>query len=70
MFDANTTNCEETLDDLLECDTDSPRRFDRRASVPERQGLSYFGPRQGKLKYIIGQLIVLLAVIVKIIKNY
>lgn len=47
MFDSNVT--EDNLDDLLEEDSDSPRRFDRRSSIPERQYLSHFGPRQGQL---------------------
>jgi DmX-like protein len=40
---------EDNLDDLLEEDTETPRRFDRRSSIPERQYLSHFGPRQGQL---------------------
>lgn len=36
------------MDELLQEDPDSPRRGDRRPSVPERQGLSHFGPRQGQ----------------------
>lgn len=47
LFDSAVA--EDNLDDLLEDDTDSPRRFDRRSSVPERQYLSHFGPRQGQL---------------------
>lgn len=33
----------------MEEDPESPRRFDRRSSIPERQYLSHFGPRQGQL---------------------
>lgn len=40
---------EDNLDDLLEDDPESPRRADRRSSIPERQYLSHFGPRQGQL---------------------
>ena len=47
MFD--NPIAEDNLDDLLEDDTETPRRFDRRSSVPERQYLSHFGPRQGQL---------------------
>lgn len=38
---------DDDLDALLQEDPESPRRNDRRPSVPERQGLSHFGPRQG-----------------------
>lgn len=49
LFDGNVGQ-EESLDDLLEDDEgDSPRRADRRSSIPERQCLSHFGPRQGRL---------------------
>ncbi|XP_063708500.1 dmX-like protein 2 isoform X2 [Culicoides brevitarsis] len=47
LFD--TTVEDESLDELLRRDTDSPSRFDRRQSIPEKQGLSHFGPRQGQL---------------------
>lgn len=47
MFDSSVA--EDNLDDLLEDDGDAPRRFDRRSSIPERQYLSHFGPRQGQL---------------------
>lgn len=47
LFDSAVA--EDNLDELLEDDTDAPRRFDRRMSVPERQFLSHFGPRQGQL---------------------
>lgn len=40
---------EDNLDDLLDEDSESPRRFDRRSSIPERQYLSHFGPRQGQI---------------------
>jgi len=49
LFDGNVTG-EESLDDLLDDDNDSTTgRVDRRQSVPERQGLSHFGPRQGQV---------------------
>lgn len=48
LFDGNFTQ-EESLDDLLDDESESPRRLDRRSSIPERQGLSHFGPRQGQL---------------------
>lgn len=47
MFDSAVA--EDNLDELLEDDNDAPRRFDRRSSIPERQYLSHFGPRQGQL---------------------
>ncbi|CRK90097.1 CLUMA_CG003815, isoform A [Clunio marinus] len=47
LFDSSIA--EDDLDELLEDDGDSPRRFDRRSSIPERQYLSHFGPRQGQL---------------------
>jgi len=47
LFDGNLAVADESLDDLLEDEPDSPRRHDRRTSVnQERQGLSHFGPRQ------------------------
>lgn len=47
LFDGNLAMADESLDELLEDDPDSPRRHDRRPSVnQERQGLSHFGPRQ------------------------
>lgn len=51
MFDANVSMGDESLDDILEDEMpDSPRRRDRRQSVAqERQGLSHFGPRQGRV---------------------
>lgn len=48
MFDG-TVEGELSLDDLLTDETESPRRFDRRSSIPEKQTLSHFGPRQGQL---------------------
>ncbi|XP_076665130.1 rabconnectin-3 alpha isoform X3 [Andrena cerasifolii] len=39
----------ESLDDMLEEDYDCSRQKDRRSSVPERQGISHFGPRQGRM---------------------
>lgn len=51
LFDANVSMGDESLDDILEDEMpDSPRRRDRRQSVAqERQGLSHFGPRQGRV---------------------
>lgn len=50
LFDGSLAVADESLDDLLEDEPDSPRRHDRRTSVnQERQGLSHFGPRQGRL---------------------
>lgn len=47
LFDGSLAVADESLDDLLEDEPDSPRRHDRRTSVnQERQGLSHFGPRQ------------------------
>lgn len=40
---------DESLDDLLETDENKSRNYDRRQSVPEKQSLSHFGPRQGQL---------------------
>lgn len=48
LFDGNVGQ-EESLDDLLDDESDSPRKVDRRSSIPERQCLSHFGPRQGRL---------------------
>lgn len=42
-------DADESLDDLLEDESEKRQRFDRRPSVPERQSLSHFGPRQGQL---------------------
>lgn len=39
---------EDNLDELLDEDSDAPRHH-RRSSIPERQYLSHFGPRQGQL---------------------
>uniref|UniRef100_A0A336LP03 CSON007414 protein n=1 Tax=Culicoides sonorensis TaxID=179676 RepID=A0A336LP03_CULSO len=47
LFD--TTIEDESLDELLQKDSESPSRFDRRQSIPEKQSLSHFGPRQGQL---------------------
>lgn len=47
LFDSSVA--EDNLDDLLDDDPESPRRHDRRSSVPERHQLSHFGPRQGQL---------------------
>ncbi|XP_043498193.1 dmX-like protein 2 isoform X6 [Polistes fuscatus] len=48
LFDSNLEEGD-SLDDLLEEDYDCTRQKDRRASVPERQGISHFGPRQGRM---------------------
>ncbi|KAL6428111.1 hypothetical protein ACFW04_008468 [Cataglyphis niger] len=48
LFDSNLDEGE-SLDDMLEEDYECSRQKDRRASVPERQGISHFGPRQGRL---------------------
>ncbi|XP_066993059.2 dmX-like protein 2 isoform X2 [Anabrus simplex] len=50
LFDGNLATNDESLDELLEDEPESPRRHDRRMSInQERQGLSHFGPRQGRL---------------------
>jgi hypothetical protein len=50
LFDGNLAMADESLDDLLEDEPDSPRRHDRRPSVnQERQGISHFGPRQVRM---------------------
>jgi len=50
LFDANLSMADETLDDILEDEPNSPHRKERRQSVSgDRQGLSHFGPRQGRL---------------------
>lgn len=49
LFDGGPA--EESLDTLLEeddMDTSVNRRSDRRGSIPERQSLAHFGPRQGR----------------------
>ncbi|XP_012281901.1 dmX-like protein 2 isoform X2 [Orussus abietinus] len=48
LFDGNVDEGE-SLDDMLDEDYDCTRQKDRRSSVPERQGISHFGPRQGRL---------------------
>ncbi|CAL1683435.1 unnamed protein product [Lasius platythorax] len=48
LFDSNLDEGE-SLDDMLEEDNECSRQKDRRSSVPERQGISHFGPRQGRL---------------------
>ncbi|KAG4080274.1 hypothetical protein HA402_010766 [Bradysia odoriphaga] len=48
LFD-DTLDGDESLDDLLEDESEKRQRFDRRSSIPERQSLSHFGPRQGQL---------------------
>lgn len=48
LFDTNM-EVEESLDDLLHDENDSQKRYDRRSSVQEKQGLSHFGPRQGQI---------------------
>lgn len=50
LFDANVGDAEESLDELLEDESEKRQRFnDRRLSAPDRQSLSHFGPRQGQL---------------------
>ena len=50
LFDGSLAVADESLDDLLEEEPDSPRRHDRRPSVnQERQSLSHFGPRQVRI---------------------
>lgn len=48
LFDGNLDEGE-SLDDMLDEGYDCSRAKDRRSSVPERQGISHFGPRQGRL---------------------
>ncbi|XP_072743215.1 dmX-like protein 2 isoform X6 [Anoplolepis gracilipes] len=48
LFDSNLDEGD-SLDDMLEEDYECSRQKDRRSSVPERQGISHFGPRQGRL---------------------
>ncbi|XP_066592575.1 dmX-like protein 2 [Prorops nasuta] len=48
LFDSNVDEGE-SLDDMLEEDYEVSRQKDRRSSVPERQGISHFGPRQGRM---------------------
>lgn len=47
LFEGNP-DAETSLDDYLDSDSE-PRRCDRRQSVPERQSIAHFGPRQGQL---------------------
>lgn len=50
LFDGKLSVENESLDDLLDDEPESPRRVDRRQSGnSERQGLSHFGPRQVSL---------------------
>ncbi|KAL0271823.1 UNVERIFIED_CONTAM: hypothetical protein PYX00_008798 [Menopon gallinae] len=50
LFDGRLSMENESLDDLLEDEPENPRRMERRQSGNiERQGLSHFGPRQGRL---------------------
>ncbi|XP_047120921.1 dmX-like protein 2 [Schistocerca piceifrons] len=50
LFDGSLAVEDETLDELLEDEIDSPKRHERRLSMSqERQGLSHFGPRQGRV---------------------
>ncbi|KAK6643958.1 hypothetical protein RUM43_000223 [Polyplax serrata] len=50
LFDGKLSLENESLDDYLEEETENPRRTERRHSGNiERQGLSHFGPRQGRL---------------------
>ncbi|XP_019697978.1 dmX-like protein 2 isoform X2 [Harpegnathos saltator] len=48
LFDSNLDEGD-SLDDMLDEDYECSRQKDRRSSVPERQGISHFGPRQGRL---------------------
>lgn len=48
LFDSNLEEGD-SLDDMLDEDYDCSHQKDRRASVPERQGISHFGPRQGRM---------------------
>lgn len=49
MFDTNIGN-DDNLDELLEDDIERTQRYSaRRESIPDRQSLSHFGPRQGQL---------------------
>ncbi|KAJ8668951.1 hypothetical protein QAD02_000210 [Eretmocerus hayati] len=48
LFDGNVDEGD-SLDDMLDEDYDRSRSKDRRPSVPERQGISQFGPRQGRV---------------------
>ncbi|KAK0178125.1 hypothetical protein PV328_002103 [Microctonus aethiopoides] len=48
LFDGNLDEGD-SLDDMLDESYDCSRQKDRRSSVPERQGISHFGPRQGRL---------------------
>ncbi|XP_065223519.1 dmX-like protein 2 isoform X2 [Planococcus citri] len=52
LFDGNIATMDDNLDELLEEEDEvgSPRRRDRRASAgSEKNSLSHFGPRQGRL---------------------
>lgn len=46
LFEMDTTD--DNLDDLLDNDNDY-KRADRRLSIPEKQNISHFGPRQGQI---------------------
>ncbi|KNC33790.1 hypothetical protein FF38_09709 [Lucilia cuprina] len=46
LFEMDTT--EDNLDDLLDNENDY-KRTDRRLSLPEKQNISHFGPRQGQI---------------------
>lgn len=49
LFDTNISG-DDNLDELLEDDAERTHRFSaRRESIPDRQSLSHFGPRQGQL---------------------
>lgn len=48
LFDGHVDEGD-SLDDMLDESYDGSRQKDRRSSVPERQGISHFGPRQGRL---------------------
>ncbi|XP_058802358.1 dmX-like protein 2 isoform X2 [Phymastichus coffea] len=48
LFDGNVDEGD-SLDDMLDEDYERVGQKDRRPSVPERQGISYFGPRHGRI---------------------
>eukprot|EP00094_Tigriopus_californicus_P002839 TCALIF_02737-PA protein Name:"Similar to DMXL1 DmX-like protein 1 (Homo sapiens)" AED:0.22 eAED:0.22 QI:0/0.72/0.68/1/1/1/19/158/2211 len=48
LFDGGNEE-EDTLEDLLEDDFDGGRRKNKRKTAGEKQGLSYFGPRQARI---------------------
>ena len=50
LFDGNLDEGD-SLDDMLDEDYDRSRLKDRRSSMPERQGISHFGP--GKVEFYL-----------------